>query len=167
MFRNSNIHQLIGTTCLINQDINKRSAEVVLEIPKLIWFVNNLSRQAYSNARYLYHIETERCWRIFWKSVYILVPLDLPDNWRIDYPFVGISQMTFSPAKGGLLRNAMTHNAIWANQNTEFIVYCWQRAHAIFHVTCFPEFFGAANVIQKFLISVNWQQCIVRLIANA
>jgi len=53
--------------------------------------------------------------------------------------------------KGGKLCNAITHSVIWTNQMSESAVYCWQRAHAPYDVTCFPGFVGAWNVISSVL----------------
>jgi len=45
----------------------------------------------------------------------------------------------------------ITHNVIWANQKTEFFVYRWLRALAMFGVTSFAAFVGASDVISSVL----------------
>jgi len=47
--------------------------------------------------------------------------------------------------KRGKLCNAIIYNVIWTYQKTEYIVYCWLRAHAVFYITCFPAVFKGSN----------------------
>jgi len=65
-----------------------------------------------------------------------------------------LEMMCYTLTKGGKLRNIIMHNVIWANQKTEFYVYRWLGALAIFDVVCFPAFLGALDVI-SIVTSVN------------
>ena len=65
--------------------------------------------------------------------------------------FVGPSEMTFCPTKGGKLYKVIMHRVIWANQKTESFVYCWLHAHAAFDITCVPAFVGGWDVISSVL----------------
>ena len=51
----------------------------------------------------------------------------------------------------GKLRNIITHNIVWANQNTKSFVYPWLRTLAMFDVMCFPAFVGASDVNCNFV----------------
>ena len=42
-----------------------------------------------------------------------------------------------------------SRSVIWANQKTEYFVYHWLHAHAMFDVTCFSESVRASNVISR------------------
>ena len=46
--------------------------------------------------------------------------------------------MMFGLTKVRKLRNAITHNVIWANQKTASFVY--RQVSAVFDITCFPAF---------------------------
>ena len=71
----------------------------------------------------------------------------------IDNPFVGPSEMTFDPTKGGTLRNFLTHNLILANQKSEYFMnmYRWLRAHTMIDVTCVPAFVGTPDILSRVL----------------
>jgi len=68
-------------------------------------------------------------------------------NWRIDNPFVGHSEMTLCLTKGGIKRYFITYNVIWANQETESVVYRWFCTLALFYVMRVPRFVGASGII--------------------
>jgi len=64
-------------------------------------------------------------------------------NWRIDNPFVGPSEMTFSPTNGGELRYVTLYRkkSLGAVRKLIF-VYLWLRTHSSFDVTGFSAFVG-------------------------
>ena len=75
-------------------------------------------------------------------------------HYRINIPVVRPLGMTFGPRLSGKLRNVIMY-VIWANQKTEFFVYCWLRAHAKFDVTCFPAFVVHRRSFQAFCWYLN------------
>ena len=75
--------------------------------------------------------------------------------WQLTYwqpNFVRPSGTMFGLIKSGKLLNIIMHNVIRANQKTDFLVFCWLCAHAMFDVTCFPAF-----VKQRMLFQTIWQ----------
>ena len=51
----------------------------------------------------------------------------------------------------------MTHNVTWLIWSyLDCIVYCWQRAHASFNVTCFHPFVGASDIMSSVDIMFNF-----------
>jgi len=59
--------------------------------------------------------------------------------------------MMFGPFTDGKLHNVTTHNLIWANQKSDFSVYHWLRANAMFELTGFPAFVRASDVNSSLL----------------
>ena len=76
-------------------------------------------------------------------------------NWRIDKALARPPEMMFGSTKWGKLLNTITNHIIKANQKSESFVYRWQRAHAVFDVTCFSAFVGVSNVILSILTNVG------------
>ena len=57
-------------------------------------------------------------------------------KWRSDYPFVGSSERKFGSTQIEKLRNAITQNVIWADQETESFLYSCLPTDAMFDVQC-------------------------------
>ena len=61
--------------------------------------------------------------------------------------------MSDASTKGGNFSNVITHNVIWANQKSEYFMYRWLHAHAMFNVMCFPRI--GWSIRRHFMHSVN------------
>jgi len=71
-----------------------------------------------------------------------LIKFEVQDGW-IDVSkthVIGPSEMTFGPIKKRELCNVKLHHVFWAKQKTEYFVFPWLFALAVFDVTCFPAF---------------------------
>jgi len=93
-------------------------------------------------------------------------------DWRIDIPCVGPSEIKLYMTKRwkcALRHTVIAYNVIWGNQKTEYSVYRWLRALAMFDVTRFPTFVGASGIIticRYFNMFIMYIYCDFSLISN-
>jgi len=75
-------------------------------------------------------------------------------SWCCDILSVEAFDMTFCPTV-----NYVSHNVIWATQQTELFVYCRYHTHEMLDVACFTAFFEASDVISSILSIPNKSSC--------